>query len=204
MIEPILTGGFYETNAVDLAVGLLGKRLVAETSDGRMSGIITETEAYCGIMDRASHAYGGRRTARTETMYLPGGYAYVYLIYGLYACLNVTASHRGDPQAVLIRGLLPAEGIPLFYANWQANTRAKKPKPPPVEKLADGPGKLCNVMGITRMWNGLSLLAASSSSLPRLYITDTGTVPSYEASPRIGIDYAGEDRDRLWRFTIRK
>ena len=81
-------------DAVTLAIALLGKRLLAETPSGTLGGIITETEAYCGVTDRASHAYGGRRTARTETMYLPGGYAYVYLIYGLYACLNVTASQR--------------------------------------------------------------------------------------------------------------
>ena len=90
--EPTLPRAFYETDAVALAIALLGKRLWAETPSGTLSGIITETEAYCGVTDRASHAYGGRRTARTETMYLPGGYAYVYLIYGLYACLNVAAS----------------------------------------------------------------------------------------------------------------
>ncbi len=200
--EPTLPRAFYETDAVALAIALLGKRLCAETPLGTLSGIITETEAYCGVTDRASHAYGGRRTARTETMYLPGGYAYVYLIYGLYACLNVTASKEDDPQAVLIRGILPSGNLPLFYENWRANTRAKKPTPPRIEKLADGPGKVCSVIGITRAWNGISLTEPTAPN--RLWITDTGDAPDYTASPRVGIDYAGEDRDRPWRFAIRK
>ena len=191
MTEPILPRAFYETDAVALAKSLLGKRLWAETPSGTLAGIITETEAYCGVTDRASHAYGGRRTARTETMYLPG----------LYACLNVTASHRDDPQAVLIRGILPSDNLPLFYENWRANTRAKKPVPPSVERLADGPGRLCAVMGVTRAWNGISLTEPTMPN--RLWITDTGEVPDCTASPRVGIDYAGEDRDRPWRFTIR-
>ena len=200
MTEPILARTFYETDAVTLASSLLGKRLWAETPAGTLAGIITETEAYCGVTDRASHAYGGRRTARTETMYLPGGYAYVYLIYGLYACLNVTAAMREDPQAVLIREILPSDNLPLFHANWRANTRAKKPTPPPVEKLANGPGRLCSVMGITRAWNGIPLTEPTAPN--RLWITDTGAAPDYTTSPRVGIDYAGEDRDRPWRFIL--
>lgn len=202
MTEPTLTRAFYETDAVSLAKSLLGKRLWAETASGTLAGIITETEAYCGVTDRASHAYGGRRTARTETMYLPGGYAYVYRIYGLYACLNVTAAQQDDPQAVLLRAILPSDNYPLFCANWCAHTRSKQTTPPPVEKMANGPGKLCSVMGITHTWNGISL---TETTVPnRLWITDTGVTPNYTAAPRVGIDYAGEDRERPWRFILRK
>ena len=196
----ILCREFYRGNTVEIARSLPGCYLVRRYADELLVCRITETEAYCGVTDRASHAYGGRRTARTETMYLPGGYAYVYLIYGLYACLNVTAAMREDPQAVLIRAILPSDNLPLFHANWRANTRAKKPTPPPVEKLANGPGRLCSVMGITRAWNGIPLTEPTAPN--RLWITDTGAVPDYTTSPRVGIDYAGEDRDRPWRFIL--
>lgn len=203
MTDRLIERHFYETDAVTLAVRCLGKRLVVRTEAGLLTGIITETEAYCGITDRASHAFGGRRTARTETMYLPGGYAYVYLIYGMYACFNITASVRDDPQAVLVRGLMPTEGLSLFYENYRRNTRARKTALPPPEKLANGPGKLCCVTGITTAWNGISL-TDTAESVPGICLIGDTDAPNaaYVASPRIGIDYAGEDRDKPWRFTL--
>lgn len=98
---------FYKTDAVSLAKALLGKLLVTDTGGKITAGIITETEAYMGKTDRACHAFGGRRTARNESMYLPGGHAYVYLIYGMYYCLNVVAAEEDIPEAVLVRGIIP-------------------------------------------------------------------------------------------------
>ena len=194
---------FYETDALTLARNLIGKTLVYESEAGTVSGIIAETEAYMGVTDRASHAFGGRRTTRTETMYLPGGYAYVYLIYGLYACMNVTAAERDNPEAVLIRAVLPTEGIPLILQNVREKSRRKTPPIFPSEpdsrffwSLTNGPGKLCQAMGITRALNGSDMTAGA------FYIRDDGLRPlDVLTAPRIGIDYAGEARDYPWRFT---
>ena len=158
-----------------------------------------------GVTDRASHAYGGRRTARTETMYRSGGAAYVYLIYGLYSCMNITANREGNAEAVLIRSGFPLEGRAAMLENLKRTSRAKKavfPDSPedwdPSEwaKRLTGPGRLTCAMGIGRADNGRVLYAD-----PDFYLRDDGFVPGTVAlTPRIGIDYAGEDRDRPWRF----
>lgn len=194
---------FYETDALTLAQNLIGKTLVHETASGTVAGIICETEAYMGVNDRASHAYGGRRTERTETMYLPGGFSYVYLIYGLYACMNVTAAEAGNPEAVLIRAVLPCEGIPVLLDNVLTKSRRKKPLDTASFKderalysLTNGPGKLCLAMGISRELNGTDLRTSP------LYIRDDGLKPvGITAAPRIGIPYAGEAQYYPWRFT---
>lgn len=194
---------FFEADALTLARALIGKTLVYESEIGRMAGVIAETEAYMGVTDRASHAFGGRRTARTETMYLPGGFAYVYLIYGLYACMNVTAAGRDNPEAVLIRAVLPTEGISLMLDNVREKSRRKKPAVLPTEQeesrlfsLTNGPGKLCLAMGITRALNGTDMTDSS------FYIRDDGLKPQeIRTAPRVGIDYAGEAKDYPWRFT---
>ena len=110
-----LEGEFYSCSALELSEKLLGKTLVHVVDGIPIGGIITETEAYMGVSDKASHAYGGRRTARTETMYLRGGHSYVYLIYGMYSCMNVTASVEGNPEAVLIRSVVPYFGTGKLY-----------------------------------------------------------------------------------------
>ncbi len=182
---------------------MIGKTLVRRTDRGVMAAVITETEAYLGVSDRASHAYGGRRTARTETMYLPGGFSYVYLIYGLYACLNLTAAEDGNPEAVLIRAAYPIEGRELIYQNVLAGNRRKKPLPPP-ESLgeldwfgfANGPGKLCLALSVTRADNALDCTGDA------LFLRDDGFQPKRILErERIGIDYAGEARFYPWRFT---
>ncbi len=182
---------------------MIGKTLVRRTDRGVMAAVVTETEAYLGISDRASHAYGGRRTARTETMYLPGGFSYVYLIYGLYACLNVTAAEEGNPEAVLIRAAYPVEGRELIYRSVLEGSRRRKPLPPP-EKLgerdwfgfANGPGKLCLSLSVTRADNALDFTGND------LFLRDDGYEPAgILARERIGIDYAGEARYYPWRFT---
>ena len=207
---PVLTResrpGFWEADGLTLARSLLGLTLVRRTAEGECAVLISETEAYMGVIDRASHAYGGRRTARTETMYLPGGFAYVYLIYGLYSCANVTAGREGCAEAVLLRAAEPLDGKGILLANLRRASRAKKsvfPDSPDGwsaeewRRRLNGPGRLCAAMGISREQNGLDLAAEGE-----LFFRDDGFRPTgMTASPRIGIDYAGEDRDRPWRFT---
>ena len=183
-----LTRGFYERDAECVAHDLIGKILVHDSNEGRTSGIITETEAYKGPEDKAAHSYGGRRTSRTEAMYLTGGHAYIYLIYGLHFCFNVTANTAGKPEAVLVRALEPLDGEDLMKSRRKTQDR---------KNLCNGPGKLCAAMGITRELYGADLCGTE------LYILDSGIHAEITTSPRINIDYAEEYRDVLWRFSIR-
>ncbi len=174
------------------------------TKDGELRGIITETEAYMGVCDRASHAYGGRRTERTETMYMDGGHAYVYLIYGIYSCMNITANVVDVPEAVLIRAVFPTVGRDLFLENYRLRGRrndlpvsADEMSDAEIYKLASGPGKLCVSMSIDRGCNALSIMG------DEIFLVDEGYVPKkILRAPRIGIDYAGEDKENPWRFTV--
>ena len=179
---------FYNTDSVTLAKALLGKLLVHKTEDGRASGIIVETEAYMGETDAAAHTYKNRRTKRTEVMFGPGGFAYVYLIYGMYHCLNVTANEREIPQAVLIRALEPLDGIGLMER--RRNTVKLK-------NLCSGPGKLCRALAVDMTLNG------EDFSGDRLYIEDYMHDVSVQQSKRINIGYSGEAQEYLWRFTVK-
>ena len=201
MLHTPLPRFFYTTDGCTLAQNCLGKLLVYETDEGILSGIITETEAYMGVTDRASHAFGGRRTARNETMYRQGGFAYVYRIYGLYHCLNFTAAVEGNPEAVLIRSVIPVDGISHMVQNRMKTGRAKSY--PPADSMTEkqriamtaGPGRLCTAFGIGKETDGMDMTAG------RLYLTESGTsVVSVQVLPRVGIDYAGEDRDKPWRY----
>ena len=196
---------FYACDGLTLARALLGKVLVRREGDRAAACVITETEAYMGVGDRASHAWGGRRTNRTETMYRAGGVSYVYLIYGLYACMNITANEEGNAEAVLIRAGFPAEGRDLMLENLRRTSRAKKaafPDSPDAwsgkewAARLSGPGRLCSAMGITRADNGRTLYGD-----PDFFLSDRGIRPeTVLIGPRIGIDYAGEDREKPWRF----
>jgi DNA-3-methyladenine glycosylase len=183
---------FYTRPSV-LAVAreLLGKRLVVPTRRGaRVSGVIVETEAYRGPADRASHAYGGRRTRRTESMYGLGGTAYVYFVYGMYHQFNVVTGMRDVPHAVLIRALEPLEGVPLM--------RRRRPGRPD-EALARGPGALCLALGLDRSHDRADLLGDS------VWIEEgpaRDAVAAIARGPRVGIDYAGEWAARPWRFWL--
>lgn len=182
---------FYMRDAVTVGKDILGKIIVKKTADGRiMSGRITEVEAYMGITDKASHSYGGRRTKRTEVMYKEGGYSYVFLIYGMYECFNVTVGREGDPQAVLIRGVEPLENKNFM----QEKRKVKKEK-----DISNGPGKLTKALGITREDNGADLTAGEN-----LWLEDDGyKVKDIVETTRIGIDYAEEDALKPWRFYIK-
>ena len=180
-----LDSSFYARNACEVAEGLIGKVLVHDSREGMTSGIIVETEAYRGPEDKAAHSYAEKRTARTEIMYHEGGLAYVYLIYGMYCCFNVTASIIGKPEAVLIRALEPVDGISLMSARRGTSD---------VRNLCNGPGKLCSAMGITREHYGMSLCGNE------LYITEGVKEFRVKTSERVNIDYAEECRKFLWRY----
>jgi DNA-3-methyladenine glycosylase len=188
-----LKRGFY-TRADTLAVArdLLGKRLVVPAPTGaRVSGRIVEVEAYLGVADRAAHSYGGRRTARTETMYGRGGTAYIFFVYGMYHQFNVVSGPAGVPHAILVRALEPEEGV-----EWMRRRRPAKNE----RDLTSGPGKLCQALGIDRGFDGEDLTGR------RVWIEDVGAVvedAKIASGPRIGIDYAGEDALKPWRFWLK-
>jgi DNA-3-methyladenine glycosylase len=190
---PKLPREFYtRPNVLAVARDLLGKRLVVPAPDGaRVSGIIVETEAYRAPADRASHAYGGRRTRRTETMYAVGGTAYVYFVYGMYFQFNVVTGVADVAHAVLIRALAPLEGVELM--------RARRPGRVD-QKLTSGPGTLCVALGIDRSHDRADLLGDRvwlEEGLSRV------SPASIAKGPRIGIDYAGEWAAKPWRFWLR-
>jgi DNA-3-methyladenine glycosylase len=166
---------FFARDAVALAQDLLGMHLMIRQPGGVAIGRIVETEAYQGPHDLAAHSAGGRRTARTEVMYGPAGHAYVYLIYGIWNCLNVVAAKPGVPHAVLLRAVEPVSAIAA--PSW-------------------GPGLLCRAFEIDRSHNGLDLRGK------QLWIEAPKTTRPVRVSagPRIGVDYAGEWAQRPWRF----
>ena len=200
-----LTRAFFARDGITVARELLGKILVHETPLGTVRGIITETEAYMGEEDKGSHTYGGRRTDRTEPMYHKGGTSYVYLIYGMYSCMNIAAMREDIPQAVLLRSVIPAdaqsERIMLDLRLAPLNQKRKRAgKESNIKKhLADGPGKLCRAMGISRSDNDVDMTKSKE-----FYVTEGQEIRTEEikAGKRIGIDYAGEAADYLWRFYL--
>jgi len=212
-----LPRAFYRTDALTLSENLIGKTLVHRVNGVELAAVITETEAYMGVTDRASHAYGGRRTARTETMYLEGGYAYVYLIYGIYSCMNITANEDGNPEAVLIRGVYPIAGEEEMYRAYLERGRRKKTPPKAFEELTrkdifsltNGPGKLCTAMSIDRSLDKTDMVFEDSVNEKNLshefFVRDDGyRAAEIVRTPRIGIDYAGEAAEYPWRFTAKE
>ena len=190
-----LDRSFYLKDTVTVATQLLGKLLVHEMDGKMMSGIIVETEAYLGTEDRAAHSFGGRRTPRNEAMYSLGGHAYIYFIYGMYYCFNVVTGHKGVPEAVLVRALEPVEGLDFMAAARYKKDYASLSTRQRIN-LTNGPGKLCMALNIDRRLNGEDLCGR------RIYIEDRTETPEICSSKRIGIDYAGDDRDLPLRFYI--
>jgi DNA-3-methyladenine glycosylase len=188
----------YATESVTLARGLLGCTLVRLLDDGtRLSGVIVETEAYCGPADLASHAVGGRRTARNEAMYAKAGTSYVYFTYGMHFCFNVVCGEVDVPLAVLVRALEPVEGIEEMKRR-----RAAGPKAPALERLraadlCSGPGKLCAAMGIDRALNGVDLVTDE-----RLWIERGVEQKDIATGPRIGVESAKEWAGKPLRFWV--
>ncbi len=180
-----LSQKFYSRDTTRVAQELIGKILCRKFPDGLIvKTIITETEAYLGITDRACHTFGGRRTPRTEVMWGAPGRAYVYFIYGMYFCLNAVTQKFGIPEAVLIRGAIPLD-TKSSVKNWiKIEPHMKKWR-----RIMSGPGRLCNVLKIDKTLNGLPLQSSD------LWIEDGFEVPAKEIvkSPRIGIDYTLND-----------
>lgn len=210
---PHLPRSFFTRDGITVAKDLLGKIIVHETELGTIRGIITEVESYMGEEDKGSHTYGGKRTERTEPMYHIGGTSYVYLIYGMYSCMNVACMTDGIPQAVLLRSVVPADEesakrMQEYRLRPVNNRQLKKGKalyslenlPISIQKhLADGPGKMCIAMDITRADNDMDMVESNT-----FYFTEGITVDpkQIKAGKRIGIDYAEEAADYLWRFYI--
>lgn len=183
----IVPQSFYQSeDVVEVARDLLGKVLVTQSGKTKTSGIIFETEAYCGLTDRACHAWPEKRTPRTQVFYESGGLAYVYLCYGIHQLFNIVTGPENIPQAVLIRSVLPLEGLGLI----------EKRRGGPRKVLLDGPGKLTQGLGIKGEWNRWPLFKGQ-----KIWVEDRGiAVGEVAKSPRIGIDYAGEDARLPWRF----
>jgi DNA-3-methyladenine glycosylase len=188
----ILQESFYRQDVISVARELLGKILVHQLRENSTTGRIVETEAYRGPEDQAAHSSGGRRTARNEVMFGQKGRAYVYFIYGLYYCFNVTAGNvPGKPEAVLIRAIEPMAGEEIM-----AKRRGQQVK---IANLTNGPSKMCMAMGISKAQNKTDLTA------PPLYIEEAPLIPQEEIveTTRIGVDYSGEWKNKSWRFYIR-
>ncbi len=185
---------FYkQDDVVQSARDLLGKCLMTDINhEGVTGGIIVETEAYAGVIDKASHAFGNRRTERTSIMYKEGGIAYVYLIYGFHYLFNVVTNVGEVPHAVLIRAIEPIEGIDIMLQRRNLESVGRK--------LTSGPGLLCKALGITKIQNGASLID------DEVWIEDRGfTIQKdmIECRPRVNVSYAGEDALLPYRFSIK-
>lgn len=187
---------FYDRDTLTVARELLGCVLAREYEGGLLLGRITETEAYIGRCDKACHAYGYKRTSRTETLFAPPGTAYLYLIYGMYTCLNLVTEPEGEPAAVLIRAIEPVAGAETmsrlrFGRSLEEQTAYQR------KSFLNGPGKVCKALSLDRSLDGHDLLK------PPLYVCP-GEPPKgrIHSGPRVGIDYAQEAKDFPWRFWI--
>lgn len=187
---------FYSRDTITVAKELLGKILVHKVDGHILKGRIVETEAYLGVEDKAAHSYGGRRTKRVETMYGPAGRAYVYIIYGMYHCLNMITEKEGVPEGVLIRGVEPLEGLDQMAlyrygrAYGELNNYQRK-------NLTNGPGKLCMAFNIDRSLDKEDLCG------DRLFVEEDGFDKfNIVETTRIGIDYAEEAIFYPYRFYI--
>ena len=179
---------FFMRSTLAAARELIGHELVCVTPEGETHGIIVETEAYLGTRDDAAHSYRGR-TDRVRALYGAKGCAYIYLIYGMHLCLNISCGHGAEPECILIRALEPVSGIKLME---------KRRRTENLKNLCSGPGKLCAAMGITKLNYGADMCDNSSG----LYISIRESLET-TASQRIGINYAEKCRDELWRFTAK-
>lgn len=190
-MQAALPREFYLRDTREVARDLLGKELVRVHPEGTASGIIVETEAYMGLTDRASHAFGGRMSRRTSIMFGEGGFAYVFLIYGMYWCLNLITRESGAPECVLIRALEPVSGIDLMYSRRKAAGRRPC-------TLTNGPGKLCAALAIDGSLYGADLCGDT------LFVTE-GDIPEGEIveAKRVNIDYAAEAAHFHWRYYLK-
>jgi DNA-3-methyladenine glycosylase len=183
---------YHSPDVVAISKDLIGKYLFTCIDGVITGGYIVETEAYNGITDRASHAFGNRITPRTSTMFMQGGIAYVYLCYGIHEMFNIVTNTEGQPHAILIRAINPTDGIEAMQV------RRNMPVPKPT--ITKGPGSVAKAMGISRAINTFSLQGDT------IWIEDRGLFfpdESIAAVPRVGVDYAGDDALLPYRFYIK-
>ena len=199
----ILQNEFYQrTDVVQIAKELLGKFLITNFDGVITSGMIVETEAYAGISDKASHAWNGRFTNRTKIMYQQGGTAYIYLCYGVHSLFNIVTNKAGIPDAVLIRGILPEDGKDIMLHRKKAQKITAD--------FGIGPGKVSQILGIHYSQSGVPVTIPdgdAATKKPIIWVEDRGKVISDSeiiTTPRIGVDYAGEDAALLWRFILKQ
>ena len=198
---PLIKKNFYtRPDVVNIARELLGKLLITQFDGKLSSGIITETEAYEGITDRASHAYSGRRSERTEIMYRIGGTAYVYLCYGVHSLFNIVSNVEDIPHAILVRGITPVDG-----SQYMLERTGKKEI---LKDFSNGPGKVTKALGIHYSHTGLNLTKKPYRKFESgIWLEDIGCSVKEEeinVTPRIGVEYAGEDALRPYRFVCVK
>lgn len=183
----------FDGDPVQTARALLGQRLVRVADGVRLAGTIVEVEAYLGAADRAAHTWGGRRTPRNESMYLPGGHAYVYFTYGMHHCLNVVCGRRDEGVAVLIRALEPTEGLEAMFR--------RRPRARRETDLCSGPGKLTQALAIDRSLDGLDLRSDARLGVER--IRRRPLRPEEVAvTPRVGVGFAGAWAHEPLRFLL--
>lgn len=186
----LLEPSFYRREDVTcIAQELLGKVICSKINGVVTGGVITETEAYAGAFDRASHAYGNRRTARTETMYRPGGVAYIYLCYGIHHLFNFVTGPKNMPHAVLLRGIYPLNGIEVMEARRKMKFHGKG--------FSDGPGKVTTSLGLTVKNNGIKIGGDLVWVEDRAITADLNKIIK---GPRVGVAYAGEDAFLPYRY----
>jgi DNA-3-methyladenine glycosylase len=186
-----LERSFYLRPAQEVAKALLGKILTRRLNNTFLKGKIVETEAYLGAVDRASHSYGWKRTPRNKAEYFLGGHIYIYLCYGMYWQFNITTGEAGNPECVLIRALEPIRGLREMRRQRKVNQK---------RALTSGPGKLCQAFGLNGEFYGVDLCTSQV-----IYLEEGEEIPpqEIEITKRIGIDYAGEWKDKPLRFYIK-
>ena len=183
---------YFLRDALEVGPEVLGHYLVRKIGDKIIRTVITEVEAYVGADDKGAHTYNNKRTARTEPMFSEGGHAYVYLIYGMYNCINIVCQQEGKPEALLLRAVEPLNEFDILFSN---RNPVKN-----IHNLSNGPGKLCSALQIDRTFSGYDLINGTD-----LYLEKNKNRGKVEivSSKRIGIDYAEEYKDKLWRFYIK-
>jgi DNA-3-methyladenine glycosylase len=183
---------YHNPDVVAVSRDLIGKYLFTSIDGEVTGGYIVETEAYAGVIDRASHAFGGRMTPRTQTMYMQGGVSYVYLCYGIHEMFNIVTSAEGHPHAILIRAIQPTEGIDIMMHRRNMETLKSN--------ITKGPGSVAKALGISRRINAMSMQSDV------IWVEDRGLIfpdEAVAAGPRIGVGYAGEDALLPYRFYVK-
>lgn len=193
---------FFRQDAITVARNLLGKYLVREYDDKKIITKIVETEAYMGIEDKAAHVFGVRRTERTEPLYQDGGHIYVYLIYGMYHCLNISANIEGIPECVLIRAVEPISEIDEISQN-RYSKDYKDLSSYQRKNICNGPGKLCKALKIDKNLNFESILGNKLYIIDNVNLDNESNQFEIIESKRVNIDYAEEAKDYLWRYYIK-